>query len=120
MVNRPDVLRYLEAGTRAVDLRQKVIANNLAHVDVPDYRRSEVAFESLLADALDQHHRLDLEEVAPQVHQPGSTPVKPNGNDVDLEQEIGALIKNSGRYKAYARLLNKTFRQMHLAISGRL
>ena len=48
----PDVLAILERGLDAASLRQTVIANNIANVDTPGFKRSEVVFESELAQAL--------------------------------------------------------------------
>lgn len=118
MVNRTDIVSYLEAGLRAAGTRQRVIADNLANQDTPNFLRNAVDFETLLQSALKSGGELDPKEVAPQIYKPGNTPKKKNGNDVLMEMEIGDLIKNAGRYKAYARMLNKMFRQMELAING--
>ena len=47
---------------------------------------------------------------------PMKTPVKPNGNDVSLENEVGQMVENSLRYKLYVKLLNKKYQQMESAI----
>jgi len=44
------------------------------------------------------------------------TPLKSNGNDVNLEAEIGEMLKNSLRHAAYTRLLRRKFAQMETAI----
>ena len=43
---------YLGRGMKAANLRQEVIANNLANVNTPKFKRSEVAFETLLSKEL--------------------------------------------------------------------
>ena len=116
MSKTSSIVDFLEAGIRAESLRQKAIANNIANLETPGYRRIDVKFEELLAKALDSPGAVELSEVEPQTHQPKQTPVKSNGNDVNLESEVGQMVKNSLRYKAYIRLLNKKYRQIELAM----
>jgi len=111
-----NIVDFLEAGIRAESLRQKAIANNIANLETRGYRRIDVKFEELLAKALNSPGAVDLSKVEPQTHQPEKTPVNSNGNDVSLESEVGQMIKNSLRYKAYIRLLNKKYNQMQLAM----
>jgi flagellar basal-body rod protein FlgB len=46
------IVAFLEAGIRAENLRQKAIANNVANLHTPGYRRIAVKFEELLAKGL--------------------------------------------------------------------
>lgn len=114
-----NIVDFLEAGIRAESLRQKAIANNIANLQTPGYRRIDVKFRELLAQALDSSGRVDFDEVEPQIHRPKQTPVKSNGNDVNLEVEVGEIVKNTLRHKAYIRLLGKKYKQMELAINVR-
>ena len=110
------VINLIEAGIRAESLRQKAIANNVANLRTPGYRRIDVKFEELLAKFTDSSGAVDLGKAAPQIYQPNQTPVKSNGNDVNLESEVGQMIKNTLRHKAYIRILNKKYRQIELAM----
>lgn len=110
------ILELIETGIKAENLRQKAIANNIANLETPGYRRIDVEFEKLLAKCLDSAGVTDLSEVEPQIYRPKQTPVKSNGNDVDLEAEVGEMIKNTLRHKAYIRLLSKKYRQIELAM----
>jgi len=112
-----NIADLLEAGIRAESLRQKAIASNIANLETPGYRRIDVRFEELLAKALDSSGAVDLREIEPQLHQPKGTPVKSNGNDVNLDAEVGEMVKNTLRHKAYIRLLTKKYRQIELAIN---
>jgi flagellar basal-body rod protein FlgB len=107
----------LEAGIKAENLRQKAIASNVANLQTPGYRRFDVRFDELLAKALDSSEEVDIAAIEPQLHQPMRTPLKSNGNDVNLEAEVGEMVKNSLRHKAYIRLLNKKYSQIELAIN---
>jgi len=106
----------LQAGLRAAGMRQAVIAGNIANSNTPGYRRQAVQFEDLLTEALDRGGRVDLDAVVPQIVHPHDTPVRGNGNDVDMEMEIGELVKNASRYKVYLRLLARVYRQAELAV----
>ena len=117
MAEAGSIVDLLEAGIRAEALRQKTIASNIANLETPGYRRVDVKFEELLDKALDSTGMADLSEIEPQLHQPKQTPVKSNGNDVSLETEVGQMVKNTLRHKAYVRVLNKKYRQIELALN---
>jgi len=111
-----NIMDLLEAGLKAEGLRQRTIASNMANIETPGYRRIDVKFDELLAKALTSSTTVDLDKVEPEVHQPRNTPVRTNGNDVNMEAEVGNLLKNSLRHTAYVRLLQKRFTQIETAI----
>ncbi|HUW17733.1 MAG TPA: flagellar basal body rod protein FlgB [Sedimentisphaerales bacterium] len=117
MSRTTNILDFLEAGIKAESLRQKAVASNVANLETPRYRRIDVKFEELLAKALDSAGGVKFSEIEPQIYQPKQTPIKSNGNDVNLETEVSEMVKNSLRYKAYIRLLNKKYNQIELAIN---
>jgi len=117
MTKTNNIIDFLEAGIRAESLRQKAIANNVANLKTPGYRRIDVRFEKLLAKTLDSAGKVNLGEIKAAIYQPKQTPVKSNGNDVNLEIEVGEMVKNTLRHKAYIRLLSKKYKQMELAIT---
>ncbi len=119
MVKQPNVINYLEAGLRASNLRRAVIANNIANLETPGYRRYEVKFEEQLAKAMASGGSVDPEQLRASITQPMNSPVAPNGNDVNPFTEFGEMFKNDGTYKTYVRLLAKVYRQMELAINTR-
>ena len=112
-----NIVGFLEAGIKAESLRQKAITNNVANLRTPGYRRIDVRFEQLLAKALGSDGTVDLSEVIPQIYQPMQTPVKSDGNDVSLEAEVGEMVKNTLKHKAYVQLLKKKYMQMEAAIN---
>jgi len=116
MSKTTNIIDLLDAGIRTESLRQKAIANNIANLQTPRYRRIDVKFEELLAEALKSGKGVRLSDIEPELYQPKLTPVKSNGNDVNLETEVGEMVKNALRHKTYIRLLNKKFKQMELAI----
>jgi flagellar basal-body rod protein FlgB len=110
-----NVTDLLQSGLKAETLRQKAIAGNVANMETPGYRRADVRFEELLAKALQSSDDEDV-DIAPEIFQPRQTPVKANGNDVNLETEVGKMVENTLKQTAYVRLLNKKFQQYQLAI----
>ena len=116
MSKTESIVDLINAGIKAETLRQKAIANNVANLETPGYRRVDVKFEELLARCLRSPEEFDLSEVEAQIYRPKQTPVKSNGNDVNLEVEIGQMIKNTLRHKTYIRLLSKKYNQIELAI----
>ena len=117
MSKTSNIMDFLEAGLRAESLRQKAVANNIANFKTPGYRSINVKFEELLAKALDSPGVVDISEIKSEIYQPNTTPVKSNGNDVDLETEVGKMVKNALRHAAYIRILKKKYNQIDLAIN---
>ena len=116
MSKTENIVNLIDAGIKAETLRQKAIANNIANLETPGYRRIDVRFEELLARCLRSNEEFDLSRIEAEIYQPKQTPVKSNGNDVNLEAEIGQMIKNTLRHKAYIRLLGRKYKQIDLAM----
>jgi len=116
MPKTTSIVDFLEAGLRAESLRQKAIANNIANLETPGYRSIDVKFKELLAKALDSKGRVDLSEIEAQIYQPKQTPLNSNGSDVNLEAEVGKMVKNSLLHKTYIRLINKKYQQIEIAM----
>ncbi len=115
MIKNAQAIQTLQAALHAASMRQSAIANNLANIDTPGYRRHEVQFEEMLADAINSGRESDLSRIVPELHRPMDTPVDENGNDVSMEAEVGDLMRNTAMYKTYMRLLNRLYRQIEMA-----
>ena len=113
------IVELLQAGLKAETMRQQAMANNMANIQTQGYRRLDVQFEKMLAKAIESGEEVDAEEIEPLLYRPKNTAVNPNGNDVNLENEIGEMVKNSLRYKAFIRLMNKKFSQIERAITDK-
>lgn len=126
----------LEKGLDVESLRRKVIANNVANVDVPHFKRSEVNFESELRRVLvaekDPDNKLpakltdkrhipfyiprEIESVQPRINLDYNTTARNDGNNVDIEKEIVDSAKNQLRYNAYITMLNNNYRNLKNAM----
>lgn len=111
-----EIFDILGAGIKAEGIRQKAIANNVANLQTPGYRRVDVKFQDLLTKAMESSGPVDLNEIEAEIFQPNETAVKSNGNDVSLEMEVGEMVKNNLRHKAYIRLLQKKYQQIEKAM----
>jgi len=116
MPERAGLEHYLQAGLKGIGLRQAVIANNIANLNTPGFRRNDTMFQKALADAIDGNKPADLDENEAGIFVPGATPVGENGNDVSLDVEVGEMVRNGALYKTYVRMLARTYRQMDLAM----
>ncbi len=115
------IVNVLEAGLRGSLLQQKVIANNIANLNTPGFRRNDVRFEEALAKVIEAPGGASVEEidkVQAEIYKPMNTHVERNGNDVNIDMEVGELMKSATRHKAYLRLLNKMYKQMEIAMEG--
>lgn len=122
----------LGKGLDAASLRNRVIANNLANVDTPGFKRSEVLFEEELRKAMNQQGKITgyltnerhipiggrpAVDVKPQVVVRNDTAMRNDGNNVDIDREMAALAKNTILYTALAQELNGEFTKLRTAIT---
>ena len=125
----PVIEKSLDAGT----LRDKAIANNLANLNTPDYRRIEVQFEKELRNALDknklkgarthQQHlpigRKEIPEVFPRAAR-SKDPAKPGEiNNVDVDMEASKLAENQINFFYAVKLMQQQTGDITSAIKGR-
>ena len=106
----------------ATEVRHRAISNNLANVNTPNYRRIDVEFEQQLARELSSRSNTGKDTTTaakPEiVLTPGLT-ARADGNNVDIDREIGQLNKNAMLQQTYVQLLSTYLDQMRMAIEGR-
>jgi flagellar basal-body rod protein FlgB len=100
-------------------LRHKVIANNVANVNTPAYRQRAVAFEDAFNRAVDRGQLVAALRVAPRIVEGEGGAERADGNNVDVDQEVGALNKNSLLFRTYAQILASYLATQRTAITGR-
>ena len=111
-----NVVAYISAGLKAAGMRSRVIGNNIANLNRANFRRSDIRFDELVAKALEG---ADDAELAKAVYQPKLDPVDGRGNDVNLDTEIGEMMKNGAKAQVYLRALAKVYSQIDLAVRDR-
>lgn len=100
-------------------LRHDVIAQNVANVNTPGFKRQDVEFEEAFARALASGNEAAALRVAPTIGPAEGGIERADGNNVDIDMEIGQLHKNSTLYKVYTQILAVQLSQMRSAITGR-
>ena len=116
MSNSVNMLNLLETGIRAESMRQKAIADNVANLNTPGFKRGDVRFEELLNKAMSSGGTVNLDEIQPEIFKPMTTRVNGNGNDVSLDHEVGKMVKNSLKHKTLTLILKKKYMQMEAAM----
>lgn len=127
---------YLSRGMAAASLRQEVISHNIANVNTPNYRKTVVEFEDLLAREIygDEPEEGKLQMVRTQdkhlPHKPSAYHAEPNmvedlttimrvdDNNVDIDIEMATLAKNQLYFNALATQLNSYITKVKNAITS--
>ncbi|MDI3280894.1 MAG: flagellar basal body rod protein FlgB [Bacillota bacterium] len=124
--------QVLTATLDATTLRHQVIASNLANANTPHFKRSEVRFEEVLREALQPPQVLPLATthpahisnappsaltVRPEVVPIQDTRARIDGNNVDPDQEMAKLARNSLLYSAAVQMLDRRFSSLKSAIT---
>lgn len=105
----------------ATEVRQRAISNNIANVNTPNYRRMDVEFEEQLAkelNSLKNSNGNSTITAKPEMVLTQGLTARADGNNVDIDQEIGHLNKNAMLQQTYIQLLSTYLDQMRLAIQG--
>ncbi len=130
--------RNLELLTREMEistLRRNVIANNIANANTPNFKRSDVNFESQLKRALDSERvvppfkeyvtdprhinltqPMDWRDVRPRRVLDYLTEAKNNGNNVDIEQEGIDSLNNQLMYTTLAQVISSEFQRANIVL----
>ena len=116
MAIHSNMINYLEAAIISEGSRQKAIANNVANMNTPGFRRSDIDFQDVLTKAIESGDEISRSEMTPELFQPMLTSLKSNGNDVHLANEVGEMVKNSLRHQTFMALLKKKYNHYKLAM----
>ena len=94
----------LERAIHGSSLRHEALAQNLANVNTPGYRRQDVDFHSALQAAMPAGR--DAVATTPiAASTDGSAAMRPDGNTVDVDSEAANLAENALEYQALAQVL---------------
>ncbi|NJD02835.1 MAG: flagellar basal body rod protein FlgB [Ruminiclostridium sp.] len=125
-------LKVLEKSLDASLLRNEVIAQNIANVDTPGYKKGTVKFEEYLSAALkgsnfkgfkthSKHISIggdNIDSIDIKVTQDyKDLSMRLDGNNVDIEAEMAAMAKNSIQYNTLVQSLNSKFKILKSAIN---
>ncbi len=117
-ISNDTVLNLLEKGLDASAKKHRVISNNIANVDTPNFKRSDVPFleelkkmaqplGSLPLITTDKNHISNTGDDASSfaIVKDNSTSLRKDGNNVDIEKETTGMLKNNIFYNSLAQIL---------------
>ena len=103
--------------------RQKAIAGNIANVETPGYKRSQVTFEAELKRVTERGKRHEviakLKSLEPVQQTDNLSPSRPDGNNVNIDAEIANLAETSLHYNASLTLMKLRGSIVRAAVDGR-
>ena len=97
----------------------KVIANNIANVNTPGYKKSDVSFEKELLRAVESKNISKIQNLQESISLSKNKSTRKDGNNVDLDQELVTFYQMSDRHNIYLEILSKKFKGMIAAIQGK-
>lgn len=123
------VLNVLQKGLEASSLRQQVLSNNIANIDTPNFKRSDVNFQDVLGAAMGQQNgTLPLKTTSPQqlsgitadggsgVVVDQSTSMRTDGNNVDIDSEMTNVAENGLYYNSLTSVISSQLGLLRMVI----
>ena len=120
---------YINVVDRALDasyLRETVIANNIANVDTPYYKRKDVNFQDVLDDAIDSAKYKTIDQAVTSINTDDLNPIeytdaeyfsyRIDRNNVDIDTENAELASEQLRYQALIQSANLDFSRFRSVI----
>jgi flagellar basal-body rod protein FlgB len=114
---------------RALDLyqaRHTVLAENIANSETPGYRARDVEFQDVLSTALQPPDpqapgdpaSLDAGPVHVEPTLDRNATIKPDGNSVALDVQVGRLSENAFKIQALTQILSSRYEGLKRVIDG--
>ena len=120
--NAFDYINVLDRAADAAWQRNEAISNNIANVDTPGYKRQDVAFESVLQQALgnnryesmdDKVANVDLSRLRGRAYLDyANYSYRLDGNNVDIDTENVELASEQIKYEALTSSISSQFSRM--------
>ncbi len=122
---KTDIYDYINVLDKAADasaLRNKAIANNMANIDTPGYKRQDVSFAANLEEAL-RHSRFEslddkvgsirLDRLrGKQYTDSEGYSYRLDGNNVDIDTENVYMAQNQLTYQGLTESINAEFKNL--------
>lgn len=126
------VMNILNKALDASSQRQRVLSNNVANVDTPGFKRSDVDFQKVLGQALgEMGGDLPLKVTSPGhlqktdatnpsgVVTDKSSTFRADGNNVDIDREMANVAENGLYYNSVTRAVSSQIALLRMVISQR-
>jgi flagellar basal-body rod protein FlgB len=121
LFNQPNYLAAKKT-LDAVVLRQEAIANNIANLETPGYKRVDLApsFEAELANASASGDPAEINSLKPSLAvDPTAVASSRDGNTVHLQSELMEMDKNAVTHSLETQLISGMLQRMQMAITGK-
>ena len=128
MINS-SVFDYVNVMGKAADAawqRNEIIANNIANVDTPNYKRQDINFEAQLRRALGESRyetvdakvaHITTSELKPRVYTDAANfSYRVDGNNVDIDTENVELASNQIKYTGLVTSINHEFSNLKMVL----
>ena len=105
----------------ASEQRQRVISNNIANVNTPGFKRLELKFEDALAKEISREDRgqKSVRPASASIQMTAGLPSRADGNNVDIDKEVGQLNKTALLQQMYLQLMGTELDQMRRAMQSK-
>ena len=121
-------LSTLERSLDYSTLKNKVISNNIANVDTPNFKSQKVEFKNVLNEAINnqmttkrthpKHYSFNTNHTPFQVVTNNQFTFNQNGKNVDIYKEMPDLAKNQLYYRGLFDRVNGKFSTLQTVIRG--
>ena len=125
--NAFDYVNVLDKAADASWKRETVLANNIANVDTPGYKRIDLDFEGVLKQELGRCKHTSLDTKIENLHMDHLNPsvytdlsnysYRLDGNNVDIDNEEVEYASEQLRYEGITAGINNEFNRMKSVIS---
>lgn len=122
-----NTINQLEQAINQSTTKQKVISNNIANVDTPNYKAQDVRFNQSFNNELQKlsakktnNKHIDFGTTGNgfQILTKKNSNYQHNGNNVDIDQEMTEIAKNQIQYNALIDRLSSKFNSLKTVIKG--
>lgn len=120
-------IQNLENALGRANIKQKVITNNIANIDTPNYKAKKVSFQNLLDQESSRlksiktdYRHVDFSDADSNysIVTSGDTSYQQNGNNVDVDKEMTELAENQINYQALVERMNGKFNSLKTVLTG--
>lgn len=126
-----DIFNYINVLDKAADatsLRHNAIANNLANINTPGYKRQDVAFEATMQQVMGAYRSDSLGKSINKVNQhldrlnvraytdSAGFSYRLDGNNVDVDTENVELASNQIKHNGLTQSLNEEFAMLKMVM----
>ncbi|PCN47605.1 flagellar biosynthesis protein FlgB [Curtobacterium sp. 'Ferrero'] len=101
----------LQSALDGLSMRQRVIANNIANINTPNYHAEKVRFEDALAQSIVDGDGATTPTIARSLE-----PTNQNGNNVNLDEETLSNVDTVLRYQFATQAMNSELTSVRAAM----